>query len=51
LTAVRVPLVAKPSDVVVAELTLPDAVTLVCTVPRCTVAVLVTLVVAAEVPP
>ena len=41
-TAVSVPLVAKSSDVVVAELTLPDAVTLAWTVPRCTVAVRVT---------
>jgi len=43
--------VAKSSDVVVAELTFPDAVTLAWTVPRPTVAVRVVLAVAAEDPP
>jgi hypothetical protein len=50
-TAVSVPVVAKSSDVVVAELTFPDAVTLAWTVPRPTVAVRVVLAVAAEDPP
>jgi hypothetical protein len=38
-TAVKVPLVEKFSEVVLAELMFPDAVTLDCTVPRATVAV------------
>jgi hypothetical protein len=49
-TAVNVPLVAKLSDVVAAELMFPDAVTLACTVPRCTVAVRVAPAVAEEGP-
>jgi hypothetical protein len=39
LTAVSVPLVPKPTEAEVAAETLPDALTLDCTVPRATVVV------------
>jgi hypothetical protein len=47
-TAVKVPLVAKFADAVRATPTLPDALTLDCTVPRATVAVRCAPVLAAE---
>ncbi len=49
-TAVKVPLVWKLTESEVAALTLPEADTLDCTVPRWTVAVLVVDVLAEDVP-